>query len=95
MRRIILSECPISQVRGNGAERGLMRGGSHPVAVGLYYEDQKTEAKRYAGQFRKERMPKFLGYFERVLGEKDWLVGDAMSYADLTLWQCVDGLKFA
>ena len=37
----------------------------HPIASALYYEDQKREAKRYAEEFRKERVPKYLGYFEK------------------------------
>ena len=32
----------------------------HPVALDEYYEDQKTEAKRYAKGFREKRIPKFL-----------------------------------
>ncbi len=40
----------------------------HPVAVDLYYDDQKPEAARAAESFRKERMPKFHGYFEAVAG---------------------------
>jgi len=39
----------------------------HPVASSLYYEDQKKEARRRAADFLANRVPKFLGYFERVL----------------------------
>lgn len=39
----------------------------HPIGGGLYYEDQKAEAKRRAADFTAERMPKYLGYFERIL----------------------------
>ena len=68
----------------------------HPVAVGLTYEDQQPEAARTAAQFRTERMPKFLGYFERVLAARGaWLAGDRMSYADLSLFQLLEGLHFA
>ena len=42
----------------------------HPVGSGLYYEDQKPEAKRYTENFLEERAPKYLGYFDRVLEEK-------------------------
>ena len=38
----------------------------HPIGSGLYYEDQKPEAKRYTGNFIDERAPKYLGYFEGV-----------------------------
>src|SRR5262249_33990 len=34
----------------------------HPIASGLYYEDQKREAKRRAADFRKNRVPKYLDY---------------------------------
>lgn len=69
----------------------------HPVAVGAYYEDQKTEALRRAGDFRDNRIPKFLGWFETILERRgDWLAGgDRWSYADLSLFQLVEGLRFA
>ena len=71
----------------------------HPVSVGLYYEDQKAEALRRAEDFTHERMPKYLGYFEDVLknspGNAGWLCGDAMTYADLSLFQLVEGLAYA
>lgn len=69
----------------------------HPVGTGLYYEDQKPEAKRRADDFREARIPKYFGYFERILkgneesGEGRYLVGSALSYADTTFWQVVDG----
>ncbi|KAF8859282.1 glutathione S-transferase domain-containing protein [Acephala macrosclerotiorum] len=72
----------------------------HPVATSLYYEDQKPEAKRKAGDYIANRLPKFLGYFERVLsGEAskggEWLYGGGLTVADLVLWQCLDGVKYA
>lgn len=71
----------------------------HPVDAGAYYEQQKPEARRRAKAFRSERMPKFLGYFERVLavnpkGSKH-LVGARLSYADLSLFQLMAGLRHA
>lgn len=69
----------------------------HPVGLGLYYEDQQPEAKRRADEFRRERIPKFLGYFERVLHQRGtWLSGRShWSYADLSLFHAVQGLRFA
>jgi glutathione S-transferase len=71
----------------------------HPVASGLYYEDQKKEAKKKAKDFRTQRMPKFLGYFERVIernpGRGPWMVGSRLTYADLTLAQVIAGLRYA
>jgi glutathione S-transferase len=69
----------------------------HPVAGGLYYEDQKPEAARRAKDLRENRLPKFLGYFEDVLKTNDtgWLVGRSRTYADLSLFQIVEGLRFA
>jgi glutathione S-transferase len=71
----------------------------HPIAAGLYYEDQKPAARRRAEDFRRNRIPKFLGYFERVLarnprGER-WLIGARLTYADLSLFQVVEGLTYA
>ncbi len=68
----------------------------HPVGAGLYYEDQKPEAARRAKEFREERIPKFLLYFERALAHNGaWLTGETWSYADLSLFQLVEGLRFA
>jgi len=69
----------------------------HPVASSLYYEDQKSEAKRYSGHFLKERVPKYLGYFERVIKKSGgpFLTGKKLTYADLSLFQIVSGLRFA
>jgi glutathione S-transferase len=71
----------------------------HPVAGSLYYEDQKKEAKRRAKDFRVNRMPKFLGYFERVIernpGRGPWMVGSKLTYADLSMAQMIAGLRYA
>ena len=71
----------------------------HPVGGGLYYEDQKPEAARVAQSFREERIPKFLDWFEQVLQRNPagdtHLVGAALSYADLSLFQLVEGLRYA
>ena len=68
----------------------------HPVAKALYYEEQEPEAARAAKSFRAERIPKYLQYFERVLLQRgEWLAGGRWSYADLSLFQLVEGLRFA
>ena len=71
----------------------------HPVAVGDYYEEQKAESKRRSAEFRAERLPKFLGWFETLLernpGGDGQLVGSEISYADLSLFQLVEGLRYA
>lgn len=71
----------------------------HPVGVGLYYEDQRAEASRRAKEFREQRVPKFFGYFERVLTHNpagdQFLVGDKLTYADLSLFQIVAGTRYA
>ena len=69
----------------------------HPISSALYYEDQKPAAKRRAANFVKERLPRFLGYFERVIGEAggDWLVAAGFSHADLSLFQALEGLDYA
>lgn len=72
----------------------------HPIGTGLYYEDQKEEAKKRSTSFIKERMPKFLGYFESVLrdnkaGKKEHLVGPGFSYVDLSAFQVLSGLAYA
>jgi glutathione S-transferase len=71
----------------------------HPIASSLYYEDQKPEANRRATDFRERRLPKYLGYFERVIETnargKGYLVGASTTYADLSLFQIVEGLRYA
>jgi glutathione S-transferase len=70
----------------------------HPVGTGLYYEDQKPEARRRAASFVSQRLVKFLGYFEGAIernGAGGQLVGDAVSYVDLSLFQVVEGLRYA
>ncbi len=71
----------------------------HPIASSLYYEDQQAEARRRAADFTATRVPKYLGYFERVLernpqGDRH-LVGRRVSYCDLSLFQLVAGLRYA
>jgi glutathione S-transferase len=68
----------------------------HPVSPALYYHEQQAEALRAARAFRAERMPGYLGYFERLLGEGGpWLLGAAWRYPDLSLFQLVEGLDYA
>lgn len=71
----------------------------HPIAAGLYYQDQKAEAKRRAKDFREHRIPKYFGYFEKVLTRNrtagPWLVGSRLTYADLSLAQAVAGIRYA
>jgi glutathione S-transferase len=68
----------------------------HPVVLGDYYEEQKTEAKRRSADFRVHRIPKYLAWFERILEKRgDWLAGEAWSYADLSLFHLIEGLNFA
>jgi len=70
----------------------------HPIASMLYYEDQKPEAKRRAADFVETRIPKFMGYFARLLANpepRDYLLGERVSYADLSLFQVIEGLRYA
>jgi len=71
----------------------------HPIAGGLYYKDQKVEAKRRATDFLAARLTKFLDYFESVLQANpagdQFLAGDSLSYADLSLFQMIAGLRYA
>lgn len=83
----------------------------HPVSAALYYEDQKAEALRRARAFREERIPKYLAWFEAVLQRNPknhaeaskkptaeqalHLVGARLTYCDLSLFQLVEGLRYA
>jgi len=69
----------------------------HPVDKGGWYKDQRPESIRFAEHFCKDRMPKFLKYFERVLSKSSsaYLVGDSVSYVDISIFYVVQGLRFA
>lgn len=75
----------------------------HPIAVMKYYEDQKDAALQKAADVRENRLPKFFSYFERVLkhnskeggGEHKYLVGSKLTFADLVVWQVLDGTMFS
>lgn len=71
----------------------------HPVSSSLYYHDQRKEAHRRARFFTEERAPELLGYFERVLERnrngRGHMVGRRLSYVDLSMFQIIDGLRYA
>ncbi len=71
----------------------------HPISTNAYYEEQKKEAKVRAKDFREQRIPKFLDYFEGVVqrnpGRGGYAVGSRLSYVDLSLFQLIEGLRYA
>jgi glutathione S-transferase len=71
----------------------------HPIGGGFYYEEQKPEAKRRSSDFLAHRLPKFLGYFERVIERNPdsdkWMAGSRLSYVDLSMAQVIAGLRHA
>jgi glutathione S-transferase len=69
----------------------------HPLGPSLYYEDQRAPAKKRTGDFWNERVPKYLGYFERLLQESGgaYIAGRRLTYIDLSLFQIVEGLRYA
>lgn len=68
----------------------------HPLGPTLYYDQQKAEAKRRSAEFLTQRVPKYMTYFETVLERSEgWLAGDRFTYADLSLFQMVEGLRYA
>lgn len=73
--------------------------GHHPIASRLYYSNQRAEARKRTADLIDYRLPKFFEYFERVLAHNPhpggWLSEGAMSYADLSLFQVIEGLHYA
>jgi len=69
----------------------------HPITGWLYFEEQRPAARRRTKDFWRYRVPKFLGYFERILQKNGgkYLVGRSLSYVDLSLFQIVEGLRYA
>ena len=69
----------------------------HPIGVSLYYEDQRAAAKKRSEEFWKQRVPKYLGYFERLVDGNGgaYVTGWRLTYVDLSLFQIVEGLRYA
>ncbi|KAL9598626.1 MAG: hypothetical protein Q9219_004371 [cf. Caloplaca sp. 3 TL-2023] len=72
----------------------------HPIAVSAQYEAQKPAARARSKDYIATRLPKFLAHFENVLesesgGGGEFLYGGKLTYADLVLFQCLDGVAFA
>lgn len=71
----------------------------HPIAAGAYYEEQKPQAQLRSADFIRERMPKFLSYFEGILARnprgEGYAVGARLTYVDLSLFQILAGLRYA
>jgi glutathione S-transferase len=68
----------------------------HPLGPSLYYEDQRTPARKRTQEFWKERVPKYLGYFEGLASERGgYVTGRRVTYVDLSLFQIVEGLRYA
>jgi glutathione S-transferase len=71
----------------------------HPIASALHYEEQMPEARRRAAVFCKDRIPKYMQWFEQIVQRNSagprHLVGGKLSYADLSLFQLVEGLSYA
>jgi glutathione S-transferase len=68
----------------------------HPLGPSLYYEDQRAPAKKRTDEFWKERVPKYLGYFERLQERNGpYITARRATYVDLSLFQIVEGLRYA
>jgi glutathione S-transferase len=69
----------------------------HPLGPSLYYEDQRAPSKKRSAEFWKERVPKYLGYFERLVRDSGgaFVTGRRATYVDLSLFQIVEGLRYA
>ena len=69
----------------------------HPLGPSLYYEDQRGPAKKRTEEFWNERVPKYLGYFEQLVSDSGgtYSTGRRATYVDLSLFQIVEGLRYA
>jgi glutathione S-transferase len=69
----------------------------HPLGPSLYYEDQRTPARKRTAEFWNERVPKYLGYFEGLIAQRGgaFVTGRRLTYVDLSLFQIVAGLRYA
>src|SRR5258708_12769180 len=66
----------------------------HPLGPSLYYEDQIAPAKKRTAEFWKERAPKYLGYFERLLAGNggSYVTGRRLTYTDLSMFSPAQAL---
>ncbi len=71
----------------------------HPISTDFYFEDQRKEAEARSTAFLQRRVPKFFGYFERVLSDNPagsaHAVGADLSTVDLSLFQIWAGMTYA
>ena len=71
----------------------------HPIASELYHEDQIKESKKRSANFIKLRIAKYLNYFESIIAnnksKSGWLIGNTLTYPDLSLFQIIEGLYYA
>jgi glutathione S-transferase len=69
----------------------------HPLGPSLYYEDQRAPAKKRSEEFWNERVPRYLGYFEQMFRDNggSYVTGRRITYVDLSLFQIVEGLRYA
>lgn len=71
----------------------------HPIAASMYYEEQNRESRDRARHFLSDRLPKYLGYFERIIERNNsgrgYVLGRSMTYVDLSMFQLVAGLRYA
>ncbi len=71
----------------------------HPISNALYYEDQIQESKKRSKNFTESRIPKYMSYFEKIISnnpsQSGWLIGENLTYPDLSLFQIAEGLEYA
>jgi glutathione S-transferase len=71
----------------------------HPLGPRLSFAEQQAAAMTRADWFRSERIERFLAWFETLLARNPrgpgHLVGGRLTYADLALFQTVEGLRYA
>jgi glutathione S-transferase len=69
----------------------------HPLGPTLYYEDQRAAASKRTQEFWQQRVPKYLEYFEGLLNGNGgaYVTGRRLTYVDLSLFQIVEGLRYA
>src|SRR5690349_20859537 len=65
--------------------------------IRLALEEAGADYVERSKDFWRYRVPKYLGYFERVLKKNGgrFSVGRRLSYLDLSLFQIIEGLRYA
>eukprot|EP00301_Raphidiophrys_heterophryoidea_P024674 c8089_g1_i1.p1 GENE.c8089_g1_i1~~c8089_g1_i1.p1 ORF type:complete len:245 (+),score=54.35 c8089_g1_i1:32-736(+) len=66
----------------------------HAISRNDGYLKQKDATQPYIHHFKTNRLGRWLEVFTAQLGDRDYFVGNKLSYIDLAVWFVLDGMEF-